>query len=147
MRQLNKLASSLQTQAKNVNPELKRTLDKFVCRALIQGTELLHTMRDLKRTKIAEEVTRQQQSQTNQQLKSGGVFTVEHACKNVRQKEDDTLEKARKVVERADAQIKNMYRKCFGEAAKIACGYRLGGRLEPLYIIDQEGNGRSLRRG
>jgi hypothetical protein len=97
-------------------------------------------MRDLKRTKIAEEVTRQQQSQTNQQLKSGGVLTVEHAHKIVRQKEDDTLEKARKVVERTDAQIKNMYRKCFGEAAKIARGYRLGRQLEPLYIIDQEGN-------
>ena len=72
---------------------------------------------------------------------------MEHARKIVRQKEDDTLEKARKVVERADAQIRNMYRKCFGEAAKIVRRYRLGGRLEPLYIVDQEGNGRSPRRG
>ena len=92
--QLNKLASSLQTQAKDVNPELKRTLDKFICRALTQGTELLHTMRDLKRTKMVEEVTRQRWSQKNQQLKSGGVLTVEHARKIVTQKEDDALRKA-----------------------------------------------------
>ena len=96
---------------------------------------------------MAEEVTHQRRSQKNQQLKSGGVLTVEHARKIVRQKEDDMLEKARKVVEGADAQIKNMYRKCFGEVVKIARRYRLGGRLKLFYIVDQEGNGRSLRRG
>jgi hypothetical protein len=149
LRQLNKLASSLQTQVKHedVNPELKRTLDRFVRGALTQGTELLHTMRDLKRTKVAEEITRQRRSQKNQQLKSGGVLTVEHARKIVRQKEDDALGKARKLVERADAQTRNMYKKLFAEAAKVARKYRLDGRLEPLYIVDQEGNGRSLRRG
>jgi hypothetical protein len=67
LRQLNKLASSLQTQAKDVNPELKRTLDKFVRGALTQGTELLHTMCDLKRTKVAEKISRQRRSQKNQQ--------------------------------------------------------------------------------
>ena len=97
-------------------------------------------MQDLKYTKMAEEVTRQQGSQKNQQLKSGRVLTVEHACKIVRQREDDALEKAKKVVERTDMQIKNMYRKCFREAAKIARRYRLDRRLEPLYIVDQEGN-------
>jgi hypothetical protein len=149
LRQLNKLASSLQTQVKHedVNPELKKTLDRFVRGALTQGTELLHTMRDLKRTKVAEEITRQRRSQKNQQLKSGGVLTVEHARKIVRQKEDDALGKARKLVERADAQTRNMYKKLFAEAAKVARKYRLDGRLEPLYIVDQEGNGRSLRRG
>ena len=55
--------------------------------------------------------------------------------------------KARKLVERADAQTRNMYKKLFAEAAKVARKYRLDGRLEPLYIVDQEGNGRSLRRG
>ena len=114
LRQLNKLASSLQTQVKHedVNPELKKTLDRFVHGALTQGTELLHTMRDLKRTKVAEEITRQRRSQKNQQLKSGGVLTVEHARKIVRQKEDDALGKARKLVEQADAQTRNMYKNC-----------------------------------
>ena len=149
LRQLNKLASNLQTQVKkeDVNPELKRTLDQFVRGALTQGTELLHTMRDLKRTKMAEEITRQRRSQKNQQLKSGGVLTVEHARKIVVQKEDDALGKARKLVERADIQLRNMYKKLFAETAKVARKYRLDGRLEPLYIIDQEGNGRFLRRG
>jgi hypothetical protein len=100
--QLNKLASSLQTQAKDVNPELKRTLDKFVHGALTQGIELLDTMQDLKRTKMAKEVTRQQGSQKNQHLKSGGVLTVEHAYKIVRHEEDDALEKTKKVVEHTD---------------------------------------------
>jgi hypothetical protein len=74
-------------------------------------------------------------------LKSGEVLTVEHARKIVRQKEDDTLEKAQRVVECADAQVRNMYKKLFAEAAKLARKYRLDERLEPLYIIDQEGNG------
>jgi hypothetical protein len=130
------LASSLQTQAKDVNPELKKTLDKFVRRVLTQGTELLHTMRDLKRTKVAEEISRQRRSQKNQQLKSGGVLTVEHAHKIVKQKEDDMLGKVRKLVECADAQIRNMYKKLFAEAAKVARKYRLDGRLKPLYIMD-----------
>ena len=149
LRQLNKLASNLQTQAKqeNVNLELKRTLDQFVRGALTQGTELLHMIRDLKRTKIAEEVMRQRWSQKNQQLKSGGVLTVEHARKIVRQKEDDALGKAQRLVERADIQVRNIYKKLFAEAAKVARKYRLDGRLEPLYIVDQEGNGRSLCRG
>ena len=141
------MASSLQTQAKDVNPELKRTLDKFVRGALTQGTELLHTMRDLKRTKVAEEISRQRRSQKNQQLKSGRVLTVEHARKIVKQKENDMLGKARKLIELADVQIRNMYKKLFTEAAKVARKYRLDGRLEPLYIIDQEGNGWSLCRG
>jgi hypothetical protein len=63
------------------------------------------------------------------------------------QKEDDALGKARKLVERADIQLRNMYKKLFAETAKVARKYRLDGRLEPLYIIDQEGNGRFLRRG
>ena len=41
-------------------------------------------------------------SQKNQQLKSGRVLTVEHTHKIVRQKKDNMLEKARKVVEHAD---------------------------------------------
>ncbi|KJZ69758.1 hypothetical protein HIM_10841 [Hirsutella minnesotensis 3608] len=149
LRQLKKIAYDLQTQAKeeDFNPALKRTLDQFVRGALTQGTELLYTMRDLKRTKMAEEVTRRRRSQKNQQLKAGGVLTVDHARKIVRQKDDDALEKARKIVERADAQMRNMYKKWFGEAAKVARKYRLDGRLEPLYIVDQEGKGRFLRRG
>jgi hypothetical protein len=149
LRQLNKLASNLQTQAEQeeINLELKRTLDQFVHGALTQGTELLHMMRDLKHTKMAEEVICQCRNQKNQQLKSGRVLTVEHAHKIVRQKKDDTLEKARRVVECADAQVRNVYKKLFAEAAKLARKYRLDGRLEPLYIIDQEGNGRFLRRG
>ncbi|KJZ75905.1 hypothetical protein HIM_04729 [Hirsutella minnesotensis 3608] len=120
LRQLKKIAYDLQTQAKeeDFNPALKRTLDQFVRGALTQGTELLYTMRDLKRTKMAEEVTRRRRSQKNQQLKAGGVLTVDHARKIVRQKDDDALEKARKIVERADAQMRNMYKKWFGEAAK-----------------------------
>ena len=96
---------------------------------------------------MAEEVMRQRRSQKNQQLKSGGVLTVEHAHKIVRQKEDDALGKARRLVEQADIQVRNIYKKLFVEAAKVARKYRLNRRLEPLYIVDQEGNGRSLRRG
>ena len=148
MRQLNKLAFNLQTQAKeeDVNPELKRTLDRFVCGALTQGTELLHIMRDLKPTKMAEEVLHQHRSKKNQQLKSGGVLTVEHARKIVSQKEDDALGKARKLVEWADTQIRNMYKKLFTEAVKVARKYRLDGRLESLYKVDQESNGQYLCR-
>jgi hypothetical protein len=82
----------------------------------------------------------------NSTIKSGGVLTVKYAHKIVRQ-EDDMLEKVRKVVECADAQMKNMYRIWIGEAAKVACKYRLNGRLELLYIADQEGIGWSLCRG
>jgi hypothetical protein len=51
------------------------------------------------------------------------------------------LEKARKLIEHADAQIKNMYKKLFTEVAKVARKYRLDGHLELLYIVDQERNG------
>jgi ElaB/YqjD/DUF883 family membrane-anchored ribosome-binding protein len=66
-----------------------------------------------------------------QQLKSGGVLTVEHAQKIVRQKEDDVLEKARNAVERADAQIKNTYRKCFGERQKLHVDTNVTDDLSP----------------
>ena len=92
------------------------------------------------------EVTPQHQSQKNQQLNLVECSTVKYAHEIVRQ-EDDTLEMVRKVVECADAQMKNMYRIWIGEAAKVARKYRLNGRVEPLYIADQEGIGWSLRRG
>jgi hypothetical protein len=129
LRQLNKLAFNLQTQAKkeDINLELKQTLDQFVHGAVTQGTELLHTMCDLKRTKMAEEITCQCRSQKNQQLKSGRVLTVKHAHKIMVQKEDDALGKVRKLVERADIQLRNMYKKLFAETAKVAYKYRLDG--------------------
>jgi hypothetical protein len=53
----------------------------------------------------------------------------------VRQKEDDANKKY------------VSYKKLFAEAAKVGPKYRLNGRLEQLYIVNQEGNGWSLRRG
>ena len=90
---------------------------------------------------MAEEISRQRRSQKNQQLKSGRVLTVEHARKIVKQKENDMLGKARKLIELADVQIRNIYKKLFTEAAKVARKYRLDGHLELLYIVDQERNG------
>jgi hypothetical protein len=41
------------------------------------------------------------------------------------QKKDNALGKARKLVEHANMQLRNIYKKLFAEVAKVTCKYRL----------------------
>ena len=65
----------------------------------------------------------------------------------VRQKEQSEEEKAWQVILAAEKRRKNAAKRVFEDSAKIACKKRLSGELEPLYIVDKLGGGRTLRRG
>ncbi|KAI1154339.1 hypothetical protein F4825DRAFT_412268 [Nemania diffusa] len=64
----------------------------------------------------------------------------------VRQKAEEELEKARKVVWAAEQKFRNATKRTYFEAAKKARNWRASGRLLPAYIVACEGGGRLLRR-
>ena len=149
LRQLNKVALEINDQMSllsELGVEFKDNINRFVSGALAQGTELVHTLRDLGRTRLAEQTAKRRRSMKNKQLQSGGVLTVAQARNMVQEMQDNDVAKARRVVDRAERQYRNGCRKCFMEAAKISRRWRLEGRLQPMYVIDDEGCGRLLRR-
>ena len=64
----------------------------------------------------------------------------------VQQKEEDTVAKARRVVEAADVRARNRVKKTYSEAAKLARKWRLDGRLAPASIHEADKPVRLLRR-
>ncbi|KAF5132924.1 hypothetical protein E5D57_003546 [Metarhizium anisopliae] len=149
-RHLNKVASKiedLQEALGELQPALKTEMDRFIRGALVQSTELRQTMRDLARTKMAEDLRKQRKVGKNRPLQSGGVITVSDGRRMVRQSDKNALEAARLMVERAATRSRNALKRQFEATAKIARKKRLDGVLEPLYIVDAEGCGRYLRRG
>ncbi|KFG81468.1 transposase [Metarhizium anisopliae] len=150
VRHLKKVASKiddLQEALGELQPALKTEMDRFIRGALVQSTELRQTMRDLARTKMAEDLRKQRKVGKNRPLQSGGVITVSDGRRMVRQSDKNALEAARQMVERAAVRSRNALKRQFEATAKIARKKRLDGVLEPLYIVDAEGCGRYLRRG
>ena len=136
----------LQEALGELQPALKTEMDRFIRGALVQSTELRQTMRDLARTKMAEDLRKQRKVGKNRPLQSGGVITVSDGRRMVRQSDKNALEAARQMVERAAVRSRNALKRQFEATAKIARKKRLDGVLEPLYIVDAEGCGRYLRR-
>ena len=133
-------------ELKDVNPDLAATIDQFIRGSIVQSTELRQTMKDLTRTRYAQQVQHQRRALKNQRLKTGGVLTVADGRAMVRKREDEELRKAQRLIERAERIMKNRAKRFFSEAAKKARKWRMDGILDPLYIIDSIDGGRSVRR-
>lgn len=85
-------------------------------RALIKGAqhntcEMIQVKKDLGRTQYAEKLQKERRSQRRLHLQSGGVLTVEEARHMVQKREEDELDKARRVIERAEKRAANAAKK------------------------------------
>ena len=88
-----------------------KTLDKFVRDSLIQGTELLQTMRDLKRTKLAESIRASQKAYSNRPLQAGGILPVHEGRAMVEIFKEDDHAKAEALIKRLDEKLKKQQQK------------------------------------
>ncbi|KID81257.1 transposase [Metarhizium guizhouense ARSEF 977] len=80
LRHLNKVATKiddLQDALGELQPALKSEMDRFIRGALVQSTELRQTMKDLSRTRMAEELRKRRKAGKNRPLQHGGVITVD----------------------------------------------------------------------
>jgi len=80
------------------NSKFVKVLGIFVQGLLIQGTELLQTMKDLKRTKLAESVRQNQRAYSNRPLQTGGVLTVTEGRAMVEKFKEDERSKAEALI-------------------------------------------------
>ena len=64
----------------------------------------------------------------------------------VKQKDDDALAKARRLIEAADKKFKLQYKKWFAEAAKEARSWRNHGILQPCEVYEDGKSVRYLKR-
>jgi hypothetical protein len=101
-------------------------------------------MRDLSRTRLAEQMRCERARYSRRSLQSGGILTVEEGRHMVRQIDDDERAKAERLLEKAG--LENATKKWVDAAAKIARVWRKEGKLKPLYIVDAYGKGRELVR-
>ena len=95
-------------------------LGQFIRGSLIQSTELLQTMRDLKRTKLAEEIRQQQKAYSKRPLQTGGVLPVSEGRAMVEHFKEDERAKAEALIKRLDEKLHKQHEKWYFEAAKKA---------------------------
>lgn len=149
LRQMNKSAGkvteTLQQLDGLIGEDDSQRIDQFIRGAISLATELVQTKRDLARTRYAEQVARQRRASRNQQLQTGGVLTVHEGRRIIQQREEDSLVKARRLVEAADAKERSARRKWYKAAAKVARDWRLNGRLQRCEVIDASLGKRWLR--
>ena len=96
---------------------------------------------------MAEEICRQQRLTKQRHLQSGGVLTVAQGRSMIQQREENELQRAQRIVNQAHLRYQKLCQKAFSEAAKKAKKFRLEGRLQPMYLIDETGYGRTIQRG
>ena len=140
-------ADYLYENASQDNPTFTTALDRFIRESLIQSTELLQTMRDLKQTKLAEEIHQQQKAYSKRPLQTGGVLPVSERHAMVQHFKEDERAKTEALIKRLDEKLHKQHEKWFFEAAKKARDWRMKGKLGLLYIIDKPGNEHYLKRG
>jgi hypothetical protein len=102
LRQMNNVADKVPKVIKedeDLDPDLRYEMSRFIRGSLFLATELIQTKRDLGRTKMAEHLAQQRKALKNTPLHSGGVLTVGQGRGMVRQREEDQLAKARKIIE------------------------------------------------
>ena len=146
IRNLKRHADYLYQNAPADNPEFSNVLDRFIRGSIIQGTELQQAMKDLNRSKLAEEIRQKRRAYNNKPLQTGGVLTVAHARAMVQRQEEDERAKAEAVLQRLDEKERKLHQKASNEAAKKAREWRNKGIIKPVYIVDREGSGRYLIR-
>lgn len=146
IKNLKRHADYLYENAPANNPEFLNVLDRFIRGAIIQGTELQQAMKDLNRSKLAEETRQKRRAYNNRPLQTGGVLTVAHARAMVQRQVEDERAKAEAVLQRLNEKERKLHQKASNEAAKKAREWRSKGTLKPIYIVDREGGGRHLIR-
>jgi hypothetical protein len=150
LRQMNKVASQLKDdlyEEEDLDPAFVGNINRFVRGALSLASELVQTKRDLGRTRYAQQIAQQRRAMKNTPLKTGGVLTVAEGREMVQQKEQDHLDKARKMVEAADLKEATARKRVFEAVAKTAREWRLTKRLDRVEIVDSEKGKRWLLRG
>lgn len=138
-KQINKVAYQIESQIKDLEddelkPYIKANILRFINGALAQGAELIQTMSDLKRTKLAEEQAYRRRLNKNRQLQSGGILTVADSREITKKLEEDELTKARRVVEKAEQQMRERRKQLPFEVAKVARKWRADGRLVNVFV-------------
>ena len=146
LRQLSKVATridDLQDARGELQPALKSEMDRFIRGALVQSTELRQTMKDLSRTRMAEELRKKRKTGRNRPLQHGGVITVADGREMVRRSDHkEEEEAATQMLDRVATRRHNAMKRAFEAAAEAARKRRLEGALKPLYIVDSNGGGR-----
>jgi hypothetical protein len=86
------------------DPEFTEVLGKFICGSVLQSTEGLQSMRDLSRTRPAEQMRseRARYNTSRRSLQSGGILTMGNGLQIVRQTEDDERAKAERLLRRLE---------------------------------------------
>ncbi|KAI1107604.1 hypothetical protein F4804DRAFT_296520 [Jackrogersella minutella] len=110
-----------------ITPEAARDINRIV----------KANQRDLCRTRYAERIRKQHRAVKNTPLKSGEVITVAEGRAMVKQREDNLLEKTRRMVEAAELKLKNDHKKWYFEAAKKARKWRTIGKLDPAVVYER----------
>jgi hypothetical protein len=149
LRQMNKVADKIESviqEDQDLDPVFADNINRFIRGGLSLATELIQTKRDLGRTKLAEQVAKQRRAAKNSALQSGGVLTIEQGREMVRQRGEDELAKARRLVEAAEQRAYNQRKRCFEDAARKARMLRHIGRLPRAEVVDSEFGSRLLKR-
>ncbi|KJZ68123.1 hypothetical protein HIM_12484 [Hirsutella minnesotensis 3608] len=149
LRQINKVVGELGNRIEDdesLDPGFARNVNRFIRGSLSLATELVQTKRDLGRTRMAERTQQQRRAMKNVQLQSGGVLSVSEGRQMVKQREEDQVAKARKVIEDAEKKARNARKRCFEETAKEARKWRASERLERAEVCDSERGKRWLKR-
>ena len=148
-RQIHKVAGKLQhvlREDEDLDPKLSQDLGRFIKGSLSLVSELIQTKRDLGKTRLAERLVKQRRALKNTQLKSGGVLTIAEGRYMVRQREEDEVERAKKVIEAAELRVRNARKRFFSEVAKEARRWRSIGKLDRALVYDSDHGWRLLKR-
>jgi hypothetical protein len=94
IRNLKRHADYLYQNAPTDNPEFLNNLNRFIRGLITQGMELQQAMKDLNRSKLAEEIRQKRKAHKNKPLQTGGVLTVTHARVMVQRQEENERTKA-----------------------------------------------------
>ena len=149
LRQMNKVADKLEDvlhEDQDLDAEFAHDVGRFIRGSLVNATELLQTKRDLGRTQYAQRIQKQRRAMKNSPLQSGGVLTVAQARHMVRQKEENLVAKARKMVQAEDQKAFNRVKRVIFEAAKAARKWRMSGKLNPAVVYETGLLPRALKR-
>ncbi|KAK3686099.1 hypothetical protein B0T22DRAFT_443199 [Podospora appendiculata] len=139
LRQINKVADKLTEVLKEdeaFDDDFGYDLTRFIRGSLVLAAELVQTNRELGRTKMAEAIAKQRRAMKEVTLNSGGVLTVEEGRQMVVQREEDSLAKARRMVEVAEQRYKTRVKDTYFDAAKEARKWRIEGKLQPCEIYE-----------
>ena len=139
IRKLTMVANQLIDGVSNSQPEVQDTAKRFIRGALVQGTELLQTRKDLSRTQLAENTRLQRKRGSNRRLQSGGVLLVAEGRRMAMEKEEIALRKAQARISRQEKKEAKKYRQVALDAAKA--GKQRLARLKKACIVRKDANG------